>query len=78
MESTRAAGSGQPSSSPALHTRASTRYNSSSLSTREKGTRMQQQLTKQTPEGFLLVGRIDSPEQPKAAVVIVHGLCEHF
>ena len=39
---------------------------------------MQQQLTKQTPEGFLLVGRIDSPEQPKAAVVIVHGLCEHM
>ena len=39
---------------------------------------MQQQLTKQTPEGFLLVGRIDAPEQPKAAVVIVHGLCEHF
>lgn len=34
---------------------------------------MQQQLTKQTPEGFLLVGRIDAPEQPKAAVVIVHG-----
>ncbi|MCB6941449.1 lysophospholipase [Eggerthella lenta] len=66
------------SSSPALHTRASTRYNSSSLSTREKGTRMQQQLTKQTPEGFLLVGRIDAPEQPKAAAVIVHGLCEHF
>ena len=39
---------------------------------------MQQQLTKQTPEGFLLVGRIDAPEQPKAAAVIVHGLCEHF
>ena len=39
---------------------------------------MQQQLTKQTPEGFLLVGRIDAPERPKAAIVIVHGLCEHF
>lgn len=39
---------------------------------------MQQNLTKQTPEGFLLVGRIDAPEQPKAVVVIVHGLCEHF
>ncbi|MFR4804762.1 MAG: alpha/beta fold hydrolase [Eggerthellaceae bacterium] len=39
---------------------------------------MQQQLTKQAPEGFLLVGRIDAPERPKAAIVIVHGLCEHF
>lgn len=39
---------------------------------------MQKQLTKQTAEGFLLVGRIDAPEQPKAAVVIVHGLCEHY
>lgn len=39
---------------------------------------MHQELTKQTAEGFLLVGRVDAPEQPKAAVVIVHGLCEHF
>ena len=39
---------------------------------------MQQQLTKQAPAGFLLVGRIDAPERPKAAIVIVHGLCEHF
>lgn len=39
---------------------------------------MQQQITKRTPEGFLLVGRVDAPEDPKAAVVIVHGLCEHL
>lgn len=39
---------------------------------------MQQQITKPTAEGFLLVGRLDAPEQPKAVVVIVHGLCEHY
>ncbi len=36
------------------------------------------EFTKQTADGILLVGRIDAPENPKAAIVIVHGLCEHF
>ena len=40
---------------------------------------MQQQLTKQTPRASLLVGRIDAPEAAEgAAIVIVHGLREHF
>ena len=39
---------------------------------------MHQELTKKAAEGFLLVGRIDAPENPKACAVIVHGLCEHY
>lgn len=39
---------------------------------------MHQDLTKRAAEGFLLVGGIDAPEHPKAVVVIVHGLCEHY
>lgn len=39
---------------------------------------MHQNLTKKAAEGFLLVGRIDTPENPKACAVIVHGLCEHY
>lgn len=34
--------------------------------------------TLQAADGVQLVGRVDAPDEPKAAVVIVHGLCEHF
>ena len=36
------------------------------------------EFTLQTNDGIQLVGRVDAPAQPKAAVVIVHGLCEHY
>ncbi|MEG1906171.1 MAG: alpha/beta hydrolase [Gordonibacter sp.] len=39
---------------------------------------MNSEFTLQTSDGILLVGRIDAPDAPKAAVVIVHGLCEHY
>lgn len=39
---------------------------------------MEREFTKQTNDGILLCGRIDAPENPKAAIVIVHGLCEHY
>lgn len=34
--------------------------------------------TLQAKDGIQLVGRVDAPAQPKAIVVIVHGLCEHY
>lgn len=37
-----------------------------------------QRITVQSADGFILCGRSDAPEDPKAAVVIVHGLCEHY
>ncbi len=37
-----------------------------------------QRITVQSADGFILRGRSDAPEDPKAAVVIVHGLCEHY
>lgn len=39
---------------------------------------MENSFTLPTSDGILLCGRIDAPETPKAAVVIVHGLCEHY
>lgn len=39
---------------------------------------MNNEFTLQTSDGILLVGRIDAPKAPKAALVIVHGLCEHY
>lgn len=38
----------------------------------------EREFTKQTDDGVTLVGRVDAPDAPKAAVVIVHGLCEHY
>lgn len=39
---------------------------------------MQNEFTKEAYDHILLCGKIDAPENPKAAVVIVHGLCEHY
>lgn len=39
---------------------------------------MQKEFTEKAYDGIQLVGRIDAPEKPKAVVVIVHGLAEHF
>lgn len=39
---------------------------------------MRREFTKTAHDNVLLCGRIDAPENPKAAIVIVHGLCEHY
>lgn len=39
---------------------------------------MHQELTGKTTEGFTLVGCMDVPHNPKAVIVVVHGLCEHY
>ena len=39
---------------------------------------MQKEFTETASDRILLCGRIDAPENPHAAVVIVHGLCEHY
>ncbi len=39
---------------------------------------MQKECIKMSYDGIELHGRIDAPTHPKAAVVIVHGLCEHY
>ncbi|MEG0323133.1 MAG: alpha/beta hydrolase [Raoultibacter sp.] len=39
---------------------------------------MQNEFTQAAYDHVLLCGRIDAPDSPKAAVVIVHGLCEHY
>lgn len=39
---------------------------------------MQREFTETAYDNVLLCGRIDAPDEPKAVVVIVHGLCEHY
>ncbi|MEG1097958.1 MAG: alpha/beta hydrolase, partial [Raoultibacter sp.] len=39
---------------------------------------MHKEFTAQTSDGILLCGRVDAPVDPRAVVVIVHGLCEHY
>lgn len=39
---------------------------------------MQQEIVKMSYDGIELRGRVDAPTRAKAAVVIVHGLCEHY
>lgn len=39
---------------------------------------MQAEFIKMSMDGIELHGRVDKPTRPKASVVIVHGLCEHY
>lgn len=39
---------------------------------------MQSEFIKMSYDGIELHGRVDKPTKPKASVVIVHGLCEHY
>lgn len=39
---------------------------------------MNKEFTEATFDNVLLCGKIDAPSDPKAVVVIVHGLCEHY
>lgn len=39
---------------------------------------MQQEIVKMSYDGIELRGRVDAPTRAKAAVVIAHGLCEHY
>lgn len=39
---------------------------------------MEEEFVKMSFDGIELHGRVDRPTKPKASVVIVHGLCEHY
>lgn len=39
---------------------------------------MEKEFTEKAYDGTILAGRFDAPENPKAVVVIVHGLAEHY
>lgn len=39
---------------------------------------MHREFTKTAYDNVLLCGKLDAPDDPKAVVVIVHGLCEHY
>ena len=39
---------------------------------------MHREFTETAHDNILLCGRLDAPDNPRAVVVIVHGLCEHY